>query len=112
MTKSNVGETLALDQEQIYTPDEVAILAKCSAGFVRKEIRNGNLAAFRLGGKLIRIKGHDAWEWLTRKSVNTVSVGSLDHHENSPKVNGVPSGAARKTVVDTALASVWRKERA
>ena len=39
-----------------FTPDEVAKRWKCSAAHVRNLITNGELEAFRLGGKLLRIK--------------------------------------------------------
>ena len=111
MTTANPDSNM-IDPRQVYTPAEISTFAKCSQGFVRKEIRNGNLPAFRLGGKLLRIKGDDAWQWLTRKSENTGSGSSTGDRENSLVGNGARYGAARATGVDTALASVLRQERA
>lgn len=105
-------ESGTIDPRQVYTPAEISAFAKCSQGFVRKEIRNGNLPAFRLGGKLLRIKGEDAWHWLTRKSENTGLASSQDRHGNSPMGSGVPFGAGKRTGVDTALASVLSEKRA
>ncbi len=38
-----------------YTPQQVAERWKCSASFVRRLIDNGELSAFRVGGKLLRV---------------------------------------------------------
>jgi excisionase family DNA binding protein len=77
--------------ERRLTPVEVAQMARCSASFVRKEIRAGRLVAYRLGDKLLRIKQGDAETWLTRSQA-TGSEGSPEHPENSPEGNGAPSG--------------------
>jgi excisionase family DNA binding protein len=98
-----------IDEQLVYTPNEVAQFAKCSPSFVRKEIKNKSLKAFRLG-KLLRIKGEDACYWMS-KSGNLDLAGSAERQRNSQVGNGAQSGAAKKTGVDTALASVWRERR-
>lgn len=109
---STATESPTIHPRQVYTPAEISTFARCSQSFVRKEIRNGNLPAFRLGGKLLRIKGEDAWQWLTRKSENTGLGSSRVNPESSPKGNGALYGEERQTDVDTALTSVWSEKRA
>ena len=103
---------LTLDRGRVYTPAQISDFAQCSPSFVRKEIRNGNLPAFRLGGKLLRIKGEDAWSWLTERSGNTGLANSDADRRDSPEANGARSGAAKRTGVDTALVSVLSETRA
>lgn len=112
MKASELAESTMIALGQVYTPAEISTFAKCSQGFVRKEIRNGNLPAFRLGGKLLRIKGEDAWQWLTRKSESTGSASSTGNRGSSPVGSGARYGAGRETGVDTALASVLSEKRA
>ena len=111
MSEHTGNESYSIDPRRVYTPAEISTFAKCSQGFVRKEIRLGHLKAFRLGGKLLRIKGDDAWHWMTKKSESTDSDDSLDLQESSQEDNGAPSGAARQTVADTALTSVLNEKR-
>jgi excisionase family DNA binding protein len=114
MSKSATAglESNTINPRQVYTPAEISAFAKCSQGFVRKEIRNGNLPAFRLGGKLLRIKGEDAWHWLARKSENTGSGGSQENLVSSQAGSGAQYGVGKRTGVDMALASVLSEKRA
>jgi excisionase family DNA binding protein len=51
----------------IYTPATLAAEWQCSAQHVRNLIDNGELRAFRLGGKLLRIPAEAVTEFLCRK---------------------------------------------
>jgi excisionase family DNA binding protein len=105
------SESSMINPAQVYTPREVAVFAKCSQGFVRKQIREGRLPAFRLGdSKLLRIKGIDATQWLTKSQV-IGSADSAEHLENFPRDNGAPFGVAKRTAADLALASVLSETR-
>lgn len=57
-----------LDHPTLFTPAEVAQRWKCSANLVRKMIDNGELPAFRAGGKLLRIRESDLEEYERRQS--------------------------------------------
>ena len=106
------AESPTISPTMVYTPREVAAFAKCSQGFVRKQIGEGKLPAFRLGdSKLLRIKGVDAEQWLT-KSQATGSAGSPELPNNSPEGNGAPHGGPKRSAADTALASVLSETRA
>lgn len=48
-----------IDHPIFLTPAEVAQRWKCSAAHVRKMIDNGELPAFRAGGKLLRVREAD-----------------------------------------------------
>src|SRR5687767_4805595 len=110
MSDTATIESPTVTAGRVYTPAQIAEFAQCSSSYVRKEIGNGNLPAFRLGGKLLRIKGEDAWTWLTGRSGNTGLASSRGDRETSLTDNGAPYGEGRRTGVDTALASV-RSER-
>ena len=60
-----------------FTPAEVADRWKCSASFVRKLIDNGELSAFRAGGKLLRIRESDLLEYEQRQST-TAKISVVD----------------------------------
>ncbi len=66
-----------------YTPDEVAKRWKCSAAHVRNLITNGELEAFRLGGKLLRIKGSAIEDY--ERCHSTSCNGSVEGGPRLPK---------------------------
>lgn len=88
--------------EAIYTPAEIAAIAKCSASKVREEIKRGNLRAFRFGERLIRIKGSEARRWIGKFA---------DTDLESLKAGTARSGTSRGSVGDTALVSVLRDRK-
>jgi excisionase family DNA binding protein len=96
------AESLTINPVQVFTPAEVATLAKCSVGFVRRQIREGRLPAYKLGEKLLRIKGVDAEQWIW-KFLTTASGGSSALPGNSPKNSGAQFGGAKPTAADSAL---------
>src|SRR3990167_1483183 len=101
--------------EPVYAPRELALVAKVSPGLIRKEIREGRLRAFRLGGKLLRILREDAVSWLSAQptqSASTSSDGSPLPPRASPEGNTAPSGARARSGVDTALRSVLSDQSA
>ncbi|TXN41423.1 helix-turn-helix domain-containing protein [Methylobacterium sp. WL30] len=53
-----------------FTPAEVAGRWKCSASFVRRLIDNGELSAFRAGGKLLRVREPDLLAYEQRQSTS------------------------------------------
>ena len=104
-----MAEPLRSD-ETVYTPEEIAEYAKCSASLVRKEIKKGRLRGHRLGGRLLRAKGREVHAWLEKQppgSENTASESS------SPVSSGASSGETARVGHDTAsaLASIALKER-
>lgn len=99
------AESITIIPVAVFTPREVAKAAKVSPGFVRKQIREGKLPAYKFGEKLLRIKGVDAEQWIT-KFLATGSGGSHEHQDNSPEDNGAPSGGQKRSAADTAFASV------
>lgn len=60
-----------------YTPERVAEIYGCSANHIRNLIKRGELRAFRLGPKLLRIPA-DALEEYERCRMNTASEGSRE----------------------------------
>jgi excisionase family DNA binding protein len=50
-----------------YTPASLAAEWQCSANHIRNLINNGELRAFRLGGKLLRIPADAVEEFLRRR---------------------------------------------
>ncbi|WP_373324517.1 helix-turn-helix domain-containing protein [Methylorubrum suomiense] len=50
-------------EDEVFTAAEVATRWKCSASFVRRLIDNGELPAFRVGGKLLRITARAVREY-------------------------------------------------
>ena len=52
-----------------YTPEDVAARWKCSPSHVRKLISTGELRAWRLGGKLLRIRPEDVENFEQRNAV-------------------------------------------
>jgi excisionase family DNA binding protein len=106
-----MAETAIIVQDDtVYTPDEIAAFAKCSPSLVRKEMQRGRLKGHRLGGRLLRAKGREVHAWLERQSSSmerTVSEGS------NPESAGVSNGTTVTSVPDTAsiLASIALRER-
>lgn len=75
-----------------YTPAEVARRWKCSANLVRKMIDNGELSAFRAGGKLLRVREPDLLEYERRQSTNAkvaVVDASVPEVDRSASVVGL-----------------------
>lgn len=73
-----------------YSAKTLAERWDCSEGQIRAMVRAGKLAAFTLGGKLIRIPAEEVEKW--EKGLNLSGTG-----ENSPSVSS-------NTVRDTAEA--------
>ena len=65
------------------TPEDVAERWGCSASHVRRLIANGQLPAFRLGGKLLRIRPQDveAYECPTIDCTSSETDGLLRNIE-------------------------------
>lgn len=100
--------------KRVYTPAEIAEIAICSAGFIRKEIRAGRLRAHRLGGKLLRILREDAEQWLRAKPIqsgSSSSDGSPPQAPSSPGASTSPNGGRVSSVADIALRSVLNDNR-
>jgi hypothetical protein len=93
--------TIPLRDGAIYTPTELAIFAKCSASYVREEIKRGNLKAFRFGERMIRIKGIEARQWIGKFA---------DTSSGSSKDATAPSGMRMANAGDTAFLSVLRDQ--
>jgi excisionase family DNA binding protein len=89
--------------DAIYTPAEIAGIAKVSSSYVRNEIKRGNLEAFRFGERLIRIKGSEAKKWIGKFAATGLA---------NSKADIAPSGTRMASVGDTALVSVLRDRRA
>ena len=65
--------TIAL---QCYTPEDVAERWKCSPSHVRKLINSGGLRAWKLGGKLLRIRPEDVEIFEQQQAVVPAPVSS------------------------------------
>jgi excisionase family DNA binding protein len=96
--------------ETVYTPEEIAEYAKCSASFVRREIRRGRLRGHKLGGKLLRVKGKEVHQWLEKQCSNSASIPSV---ASGSEVSGVSSGGTAPAGRDmlSTLASITLSER-
>lgn len=64
--------------ERAYTPEELAGLWGCSANHVRTLIHRGELRAFRLGRRLLRIPPSAIGEYERCQMTNTDSDGSKE----------------------------------
>lgn len=75
--------------EALFTPATLAKRWECSEKHVRSLIKDGKLGAFRLGGKLFRIKASDVERFECQN-------GELpDYEENMPsRSNGMERGTA------------------
>jgi excisionase family DNA binding protein len=62
----------------VMTPEQVAVRWECSPSTVRREVAAGRLPAFRLGGKLLRIKLSDVEQYECQNS------SSSDFAEDGP----------------------------
>jgi hypothetical protein len=60
-------ESTIVDPRQVYTPAEIAIFAKCSQAHVLACTASGDLPAYRLGKRLVRIVGNAALDWMDRR---------------------------------------------
>lgn len=61
MSKSRVlGDGMELDDDPLLTKQEIADLYGTTGRFVEKLIASGELRAYKLGSKLIRIRRSDA----------------------------------------------------
>ena len=63
----------------VYTPETLAKKWECSARTIRNPIQRGELRAFRLGDKLLRIPEDAVEEFLRRR--DTWAAMSSDHSE-------------------------------
>ena len=52
-----------MSERTIYTPETLADRWQCSPSQIRKMIGRGQLPAFRLGGRLLRIRARDVEEF-------------------------------------------------
>ncbi|WP_374545042.1 helix-turn-helix domain-containing protein [Rhodoblastus sp.] len=82
----------------VYTPDEVAAILKCSPAHVRAMCARGEIPAFRLGGKLLRIRAEDL-EALTRPQNTSSSASGAD----GPSALTKTAGASAADNLDRAL---------
>lgn len=57
----------------VYPPEDFAAAFGVSLAFVRREIREGRLPAFRIG-RLLRIAGEDGLEWRDRYRITTADA--------------------------------------
>ncbi|AWN38912.1 hypothetical protein DK427_08290 [Methylobacterium radiodurans] len=85
-----------------YTPKEVADRWKCSAAHVRKMIDNGELPAFRAGGKLLRVPESALQEY--ERCQNTSSSVSVEAGPSPSIKEGSASAVA-------SLNAAMRRER-
>ncbi|MCV0393902.1 MAG: helix-turn-helix domain-containing protein [Rhizobiaceae bacterium] len=67
------------------TPSDVAQMWQCSERLVRKMIDRGDLPAFRLGGKLLRIRPEDV------ETFECQNGASHDCEESSPSPSKTPT---------------------
>lgn len=71
---------------KVLTPAKLADRWQCSERHVRNMIKSGELPAFKLGDKLIRIKISDVEEfernggWARREAVTTSDPNGQNHH--------------------------------
>jgi excisionase family DNA binding protein len=56
---------------KVFTPDTLAKEWSCSGQHIRNLISRGELRAFKLGGKLLRIRAEDVEDFLVRNSTWT-----------------------------------------
>lgn len=85
----------------VMTPEQVAARWECSPSTVRREVATGRLPAFRLGGKLLRIKLSDVEQYECQNS------SSNDFAEDGPLPSTKPDAAS----VVEALTRVMRRKR-
>jgi len=98
--------------DTVYTPDEIAAYAKCSATLVRREINAGRLKGHRLGGRLLRVKGREVHAWLEKQlppSESTALVGS--NPESSDASSGHDGEKRPRRNMPSTIASIVLKER-
>ena len=63
-----------LDDDRPYSVKQLAERWNCSRQFVHKLIRKGDLKAFWLGDKLLRVPAEEVRRWVER-------LGPTDHHD-------------------------------
>jgi excisionase family DNA binding protein len=56
-----------INEDVLYSPNQVAAVLRISSGTVRREIRKGSLRAFRAGGQW-RILGSDLVKYLNQRT--------------------------------------------
>lgn len=79
---------------RVFTPATLAQRWECSDKHVRNLIMAGELPAFRVGGKLLRIKGADVEDYECRNGV------SLDSTEISASPGTIPASRPEGDVID------------
>lgn len=94
----------SIETEAIYTPAEAAELVGVKLTFIKTQIKEGRLTAYRLGAKVLRIKGSDLLAWFDGQRIPSASMGSCE-----PSRDGLPSGT--KAVAERAAGSVSRSLR-
>ncbi len=94
----------SIETEAIYTPAEAAELVGVKLTFIKTQIKEGRLTAYRLGAKVLRIKGSDLLAWFDGQRIPSASTASCE-----PKTAGSLSGM--KTVAERGAASVSRIPR-
>lgn len=85
-----------------YTPAELAARWKCSASFVRRLIDNGELPAFRIGNKLLRVTA-EAVEGYERSQRTNARIDLVD----GPSRESADGGGSAVAKLDAAV----RRER-
>ena len=79
----------------VMTPEQVAIRWQCSPSHVRREIAAARLPAFRLGGKLLRIKLSDVEAYECQNSSCNDSEADGPSPSTSPELASVVIGLKR-----------------
>ncbi len=74
-----LSASLSEADDEVFTPAEVATRWKCSASFVRRMIDNGELPAFRVGGKLLRVTARAVREYEACRNTSSRSSAGLRH---------------------------------
>lgn len=78
--------------DDIYTPETLAERWKCSAKHVRDLIKEGELAAFRLGGMLLRIRAQTVEEYECRNGASPdCAEGSRSRSSKTESAAGIHS---------------------
>ncbi len=82
--------------EAPYSPKKLAERWGCSRQFVHKLIRKGELPAFRIGEKLLRVRAEEVHKWEAQLA-NTVLEGSTE--DGSLRGGKVAEGVAIASVM-------------
>lgn len=100
--------TLAdLQEDQVYTPKQIAEVLQVPSRRIAQAFREGNLAGIELGPKTIRITGQAVREWLSSKKQPTNLADSSGEVVTSPMGNGVSMSKGKvKSVKDLVLGSL------